>query len=67
MGQIGRKIIPNSAFARAKKKTMFNCFDLGTQSTLFRFDLVSTSLQGILNFNRAVNNKPKQITFLILN
>ena len=51
-GQIERKIIPNTAHVRTKKKTVFNCFDLGTQGTFFGFNLLSPSLQGISNFNR---------------
>ena len=42
-GQIGRKMIPNSAHVRAKKKTMFNCFNAGTQGTLIRCNSVPSS------------------------
>ena len=57
--QIRRKIPPHSAHARAEKKTMFNCFNLGTQSTLIRFDFVSPSFQSISDFNSTVNYKPQ--------
>ena len=40
--------------ARAKEKTMLNCFNLGTISTLIRFKFVSPSFQCVLNFNCAM-------------
>ena len=57
--QIRRKVPPHSAHARAKKKTMVNCFNLGTQSTLIRFKFVSPSFQCVSNFNCTVNYQPK--------
>ena len=59
MRQIRREIIPHNAHARAKEKTMLNCFNLGTQSTLIRFKFVSPSFQCVSNFNCAVNNEPE--------
>ena len=57
--QIRRKVPPHSAHARAEKKTVLNCFNLGTQSTLIRFKFVSPSFQCVSNFNFAVNNEPE--------
>ena len=66
-GKIRRKVLPYSAYARTKKKTMFNCFSLGAQSTLVRFNFVSPSFQSVANLDRTVDDQPKQIRFLIFN